>query len=107
MKHYPVIFIISLLLLYSVAFTYAQQTPNPGIPVPLGASGADLDTVRAREEFRLGVQAYNRFSYNEAILSFERALSFRPGEALILDWLGKAYYHSGIENSAFRVPGAY
>ena len=86
---------------------FAQQAPGPaapapGIPAPPGYEGADLDTVRAREEFRIGIQAYNRLSYNEAIRSFERALSFRPGEPLILDWLGKAYYHSGIENAAFR-----
>jgi DNA-binding beta-propeller fold protein YncE len=60
-----------------------------------------LNTLRAREEFRIGIQAYNRYSYNEAILSLERALAFRPGEPLILDWLGKAYYHSGLENTAF------
>ena len=65
--------------------------------------GIDLDTVHAREEFRIGVQAYYRFMYNEAIRSFERSLSFRPGEPLILDWLGKAYFHTGIENAAFRV----
>ena len=76
--------------------------PNPGIPAPSGFEGADMDTVRAREEFRIGVQAYNRFSYNEAIRSFERALSYRPGEPLILDWLGKAYFRSGFENTAFR-----
>jgi DNA-binding beta-propeller fold protein YncE len=76
---------------------------DPGIPAAPGSDGVDLDTLQARQEFRIGVQAYNRFSYNEAIRSFERALSFRPGEPLILDWLGKAYYHSGIENAAFRV----
>ena len=93
----------ALLLLILPVSLLAQQTINPGIPSPPGFEGPDLDTVRAREEFRIGTQAYNRFAYNEAILSFERALSFRPGEALILDWLGKAYYHSGIENTAFRV----
>ncbi|MDR2782367.1 MAG: hypothetical protein LBB48_00735, partial [Treponema sp.] len=36
---------------------------------------ADLNARYAREEFRIGVQAYNRFAFNEAILSFERALS--------------------------------
>ncbi|MDR2618201.1 MAG: 6-bladed beta-propeller, partial [Treponema sp.] len=65
-------------------------------------TGPDLDTVNAREEFRIGVQAYNRFAFNEAILSFERALSFRPGEPLILEWLGKAYYRSGFEATALR-----
>ncbi|MDR1802260.1 MAG: 6-bladed beta-propeller [Treponema sp.] len=91
----------ALPLLFLPLFLLAQQI-DPGIPSPPGFEGPDLDTVRAREEFRIGTQAYNRFAYNEAILSFERALSYRPGEPLILDWLGKAYYHSGIENTAFR-----
>ena len=64
--------------------------------------GTGVDALTAAEEFRLGVHAYNRFSYNEAILSFERALSFRPGEPLILDWLGKAYYRSGFEETAIN-----
>ncbi len=54
----------------------------------------------AEEEFRRGVQSYYRGSYNESILSFERALSYLPGESLILDWLGKAYYKAGIEGAA-------
>jgi len=78
---------------------YAQETINrPGLIT--GGTGADA--LAAADEFRLGVHAFNRFSYNEAILSFERALSFRPGEALILDWLGKAYYRSGLEETALR-----
>ncbi|MCL2070434.1 MAG: 6-bladed beta-propeller [Treponema sp.] len=96
--------LLALSFLY-VSSIQAQQASDPdmsGIPIPQGYEGADLDTIRAREEFRIGVQAYNRFSFNEAILSFERALAFRPGEPLILDWLGKAYFKSGIENMAFR-----
>jgi len=86
-------------LFFFVTSLYAQDTPiRPG-PVTGGEGAAALS---AAEEFRLGVHAYNRFSYNEAILSFERALSFRPGEALILDWLGKAYYRSGFEETAIR-----
>jgi DNA-binding beta-propeller fold protein YncE len=50
----------------------------------------------------VGVQAYNRYAFNEAILSFERALAFRPGEPLILDWLGRSYYRSGLEDTALR-----
>ena len=98
------------ILFFSLPFLYAQQSPGTdaprafdhGIPIPPGADGADLDTLRAREEFRIGVQAYNRFSYNEAIRSFELALSYRHGEPLILDWLGKAYFRSGLEQTAFR-----
>jgi len=64
--------------------------------------GTGVDAINAAEAFRLGVQAYNRFSYNESILSFERALSFRQGESIILDWLGRAYYRSGFEEIALR-----
>ncbi|MDR0301328.1 MAG: 6-bladed beta-propeller [Treponema sp.] len=91
---------LSFGLLFFVAslFLYAQDDPiRQG---PTGGTGAAA--LSAAEEFRLGVQAYNRFAYNEAILSFERALSFRPGEAIILDWLGRAYYRSGFEETALR-----
>ncbi|MBP5359291.1 MAG: hypothetical protein J6Y69_08925 [Treponema sp.] len=56
----------------------------------------------AEEEFRLGVQSYYRGAYNEAIQEFEKALSYLPGEDLILDWLGKAYYKAGVEGSALQ-----
>jgi len=69
---------------------------------PYVTGGGDVNAINAAEEFRIGVQAYNRFAFNEAILSFERALSFRPGEAIIMDWLGKAYYRSGFESTALR-----
>jgi len=98
MKKIPArgLFFVFFILIFS-------QLPKSALLHAQGFDGTDLDTVHAREEFRIGVQAYYRFSYNEAIRSFERALSFRPGEPLILDWLGKAYYRSGIENTAFRV----
>lgn len=54
----------------------------------------------ASEEFRRGVQAYYRGAFNEAIVQFEKALSFMPNDSLILDWLGKSYYKSGLEGSA-------
>ncbi len=54
------------------------------------------------EEFRRGVQAYYRGAFNDAILQFERALSYLPSENLIIDWLGKAYYRSGIEGAALQ-----
>jgi DNA-binding beta-propeller fold protein YncE len=56
----------------------------------------------AEEEFRRGVQAYYRGSFNDAILQFEKALSYVPGENRILDWLGKAYYRAGIEGAALE-----
>jgi len=91
-------FSIILLFLVVTLSVSGQGGERPG-PV---TGGTGSDALVAAEEFRLGVQAFNRFSYNEAILAFERALSFRPGEPLILDWLGKAYYRSGFEENALR-----
>ena len=92
-------FSLCLFFLFIAFFAFAQDDPNIRTP-PTGGSGSDA--LVAAEEFRLGVQAFNRFSYNEAILAFERSLSFRPGEPLILDWLGRAYYRSGFEEIALR-----
>lgn len=57
---------------------------------------------KGEEEFRRGVQAYYRGAFNDAILQFEKALSYLPGENLILDWLGKAYYRTGVEGAALQ-----
>jgi DNA-binding beta-propeller fold protein YncE len=77
-------------------FLAAQQGDGPV------TGGAGINALYAAEEFRIGVQAYNRYAFNEAILSFERALAFRPGEPLIMDWLGRAYYRSGLDDTALR-----
>ncbi|MBN1615995.1 MAG: hypothetical protein JW875_01685 [Spirochaetales bacterium] len=60
------------------------------------------DRVIAYEEFRRGVQAWYRGAFNDSILVFEKALSHLPGEPLILEWLGKAYYRSGVEGAALQ-----
>ncbi|MDR2795502.1 MAG: 6-bladed beta-propeller [Spirochaetaceae bacterium] len=65
-------------------------------------SGSDIDSLHATESFRLGIEAYNRNSFNESIYALEQALSWKPDEALILNWLGRAYYRSGMENIALR-----
>ncbi|MCL2067393.1 MAG: NHL repeat-containing protein [Treponema sp.] len=100
MKNNCALFFLFFILVLSVD----SQSVNDDISAQ-GAQvigGTDITALNASEEFRVGVQAYYRFAYNEAILSFERALSFRPGEAVILDWLGKAYYRSGFEDTALR-----
>ncbi len=63
-------------------------------------SPSNADRAIAYEEFRRGVQSFYRGNFNESIFLFEKALSYIPGEALILDWLGKAYYRSGLEGVA-------
>lgn len=58
--------------------------------------------VQAEEEFRRGIQAYNRGSFNDAILQFEKALTYLPEEKLIIDWLGRSYYRAGMEEAAIQ-----
>ncbi len=84
---------ISILLLVFFALPlclFSQQEPSPA------------DRGMAEEEFRLGVLSYYRGSFNEAIIQFEKALSYLPSENLIQDWLGKSYYRSGIESAALQ-----
>lgn len=64
------------------------------------AQGIDLDEVNAWEDFRWGVIAYNKANYNDAIRSFERALSFKPDESLYAEWLGNSFYRSGFVTAA-------
>ncbi len=62
-----------------------------------------MDAVRAEEEFRWGVQAFNNGFFNKAILSFEKSLTFKPNDPKTKEWLGKAYYRSGFEEAALRI----
>lgn len=80
------------ILALAIAVTAAQAHAEPSA----------ADRALAGEEFRRGVQAFYRGAFNDAILVFEKALSYIPGEPLILDWLGKAYYRSGIEGAALQ-----
>lgn len=73
------------------AALYAQQ-----------GMGTDINALNATESFRIGLEAYNRHAFNESITALEQALSYKPGEGLILDWLAKAYYRSGFEEIAIR-----
>lgn len=69
---------------------------------PLLWAQVDRNALLARQEFRIGIEAFYRYGYNEAILSFEKALSYRNQEPLILEWLGRAYYQSGLEDIALQ-----
>lgn len=56
----------------------------------------------AAEQFRLGVQAYQRGRYAESILLFEKSLAYEPNQKLISFWLGRAYLKSGFDSTALR-----
>jgi DNA-binding beta-propeller fold protein YncE len=98
--------ILFMFLLFLLPFAVEAQDAADDLGNALqqnrGPEGTGQDAMYAREEFRLGVQAYNRFSFNAAISFFERALFYRPTEPLILDWLGRSYYRSGLEEIALN-----
>jgi DNA-binding beta-propeller fold protein YncE len=103
MKSVKILFMFLLFLLPFMAETQEPAGDSENAARPnRGPAGDDQSAMYAREEFRLGVQAYNRFSFNAAISSFERALFYRPTEPLILDWLGRSYYRSGLEEIALN-----
>jgi DNA-binding beta-propeller fold protein YncE len=93
---------VCLLAAVFFAFTAAAQSPDIRGPNYLNEGAKLNDAINAQKEFRIGVQAYNRYAFNEAIQAFEKALSYMPGEALTLDWLGRAYYRSGFEDTAIN-----
>lgn len=70
--------------------------------LPATSQATQADRGLAENEFRRGVQSYYRGAFNEAVMLFEKALSFVPGEPLILDWLGKAYFRTGVEGAALQ-----
>ena len=92
---------LSLVCLFSVFFCLnAQQTTaNAGLTVPEERIRTGEEGFAA-EEFRRGVQAFYKGSFNDAIVQFEKALSYMPNDNLILEWLGKAYYQAGMEGTA-------
>ncbi len=73
---------------------------EPGQPENGAAARIDFEEVRAREELRWGVQAFHRGLFNEAILSLERSLAYRPEQILARIWLGRSYFRSGFEDAA-------
>lgn len=68
----------------------------------LAPAASNSNSTIASDEFRRGVQSYYRGQFNEAIMIFERALAYLPNEPVIMDWLGKAYFHSGLEAEALE-----
>lgn len=93
-----IVFKVFFVFVFS-SFCFSQTTSNAGLEIP-------KDRIRtgnegfASEEFRRGVQAYNKGLFSESIVQFEKALSYMPNDNLILDWLGKAYYKMGLEGEA-------
>ncbi|MCF0242376.1 MAG: hypothetical protein HUK25_07035 [Treponema sp.] len=87
--------------LFVLTSSISAQSNGAGLIVPEDRIRT-ADESFAAVEFRRGVQAYYRGSCNEAIVQFEKALSYLPDDNLILEWLGKAYYKAGLEGTALN-----
>lgn len=66
----------------------------------VSAQEIDMDAAQAAEEFRWGVYAYHAGRFNDAVVAFTRAISFKPDDLRAREWLGRAYYRSGFVDAA-------
>lgn len=92
--------ILISITLFSLSNIFSQGTTNRELLVT-----KDIRTAEdglSYEEFRRGVQTFYRGSFNDSILQFEKALNYTPNDNRILEWLGKAYYYSGLEGTALQ-----
>lgn len=90
---------IALLVLHAPAGSIAAQSTQPA-PSTGPNQGINLEEAQAEEEFRFGVQAFHSGRFNDAIVAFIRALAFTPENMRMREWLGRAYYHAGLEDAA-------
>ncbi len=93
MKIRRYITLLSLFLLITPIFLFSQDATKGNIKI-------DLTSLKAEEDFRWGVRAFNNGYFDKAILSFERAIRLKPGNILPRIWLGKAYYKAGYITDA-------
>lgn len=80
-------------------FSVFSQTSSAGL---YSGNARTAEEGFAAQEFRRGVQSYYRGTFNDAVMQFEKALGYMPNDSLILEWLGKSYYHSGMEGTAVK-----
>jgi len=73
------------------------------LPVSLVSQELDWDALRGSEEFRFGVQAYNSGLFDNALISFERALSYSPRDPRYKEWLGRTYHRLGHDATALSL----
>jgi len=67
------------------------------------AQEISLEAVQALEEWRWGVISYNDGLPGKALLAMERAVTLNPTDSRIREWLGRAYWRSGMEDAALEI----
>ncbi|WP_156104553.1 NHL repeat-containing protein [Spirochaeta lutea] len=88
---------ISLLWAAVVFPGYSQDTPGEqNLP------DLNYDRIQADSAFRDGVLWLHRGRVNDAILSFQQALSFDSADTLARTWLGRGYLLGGYNEAALR-----
>ncbi len=73
--------------------------------VGLYSQGIDQNAANAATQVRWGVLGYHRGLFNEAVLAFQKALSFDPSSSLARSWLGRAMLSSGYVPEALDAWG--
>ena len=68
--------------------------------IPAAAQELSLDATKALEEWRWGVISLNDGLPGRSLLAMERAVSLNPTDPVIREWLGRAYWRSGVEDAA-------
>ena len=76
---------------------------SAALSMPLPAQEVSLEAAQALDEWRWGVVAYNDGLPGKSLLAMERALTLNPTDTRILEWLGRAYWRSGMEDAALDV----
>jgi DNA-binding beta-propeller fold protein YncE len=61
-----------------------------------------MDAARSEDQFRMGVQAFHRGLFTEAVVSFEKAITLQPANSRAQYWLGRTLARAGYEPQALR-----
>ncbi len=72
------------------------------LPIALSAQTLDFNAVRSAEQLRRGVQAFHRGFYGDALVSLEKAISYKTSNILAQEWLGRTLWKSGYEQEAVK-----
>ncbi|RKX89669.1 MAG: hypothetical protein DRP59_10730, partial [Spirochaetes bacterium] len=83
---------------YKIAFTLILLFSVFILPLP--GQKVDLDQVDASENLRLGISSFHSGEFNKAILSLEKALTYKPDWEITRVFLGNAYYRAGFTDEA-------
>lgn len=89
-KKYSLFYIILILLTF------------PALPA-ISQDRDFMDISRGQDELKWGIKSFYSGYYNKAVFSFEKSISYNPEDYLAREWLGRAYYMSGLDETAVKL----